>query len=117
MAELTTTELLILNAASDDFENLEQLYRSLSLQFSAENYDPTNPQSFYWREATHAPQLCELANAIIKLVEQGSLEGKSEDGKIINHICDASLVWQGWFRTTQSGLDVIGSDVDPAPPA
>jgi hypothetical protein len=47
---LTETERLVLNAAADDIENLEQIYRSVSLEFSAENYEPDNPQAFYWRE-------------------------------------------------------------------
>ena len=111
MRPITMIEMLVLSAASDDYENLEQVYRSLALEFSAENYDPSNPKSFYWREAAQAPSLSEIANAIRQLTVDGLLEGRMEDGSPIVTLHDPSLVWQGWFRTTETGLNLLQNSV------
>ena len=44
MSGLTKTQWLILNATADDFEDLEQIYRSICLDFSADRYDRSDPR-------------------------------------------------------------------------
>jgi hypothetical protein len=102
-----TIEQLVLGTATDDYENLEQLYRSLCLDFSAENYDASNEQCFYWRAGVDAPPLSELADAVRKLVTRGLLEGRWDDGRPIAPDDDPSFVWQGWFRTSNAGRSEI----------
>jgi hypothetical protein len=94
----SSLEILILNATSDDFENLEQIYRSVCLEFSPEHYDPNNSKSFYWRESANAPSLAELAEAVKKLALEGVLEAKTEAGKPANLKGDSSIIWQAWFH-------------------
>lgn len=107
MSPITKTEMLVLNATSDDYENLEQIYRSLALELSAANYDPLNANSFYWREAMDAPPLSAVANAIKHLVSCGLLEGRTENGSLIEMPFESSFVWEGWFRATKLGLRII----------
>lgn len=104
---ITKTEVLVLNAASDDYENLERIYRSIVLEFSPDNYDPLNTNFFYWREAADAPSLSKLADAIKLLINKGLLAGRTENGMPIAIPFDSSVVWQGWFRTTELGLKII----------
>ena len=73
MLQLESLEFRILNETSDDAENLEQIYRALSLEFSADRYDPADPNSYYWREAADAASLADIANAVKSLVEGGLL--------------------------------------------
>lgn len=103
---ITKTEVLVLNAASDDYENLEQIYRSLVLEFSPDNYDPLKTNFFGWREAADAPSLSKLADAIKLLTNKGLLAGRTENGMPIAIPFDSSVVWQGWFRTTELGLKI-----------
>jgi hypothetical protein len=100
MKALSAIEQLVLGAASDDFENLEQIYRSLCLEFSPEKYKPSDPKSFYWREATNAPSLAEIADAIRILTVEGLLEGRTESGAAPNPQGDPAFVWRAWFRAT-----------------
>ena len=41
MSTLEKTKWLILNATTDDYEDLEQLYRSICFEFSSEFYNPS----------------------------------------------------------------------------
>ena len=109
MSELTQLDHQVLNAAVDDYESLEQIYRSLSLEFSAENYSPSDPRAFYWREAVSAASLAEIAGAISRLMAQGLLEARTEDGSNVTAIDDLSIVWNGWFHTTDRGRQSLDS--------
>jgi hypothetical protein len=57
MRSLTNTQWVVLNAATADFEDLKRIYRSVSVEFSSERYEPADPNSFYWREAREAVSL------------------------------------------------------------
>lgn len=107
MLELSQLDRRVLNAAVDDFESLEQIYRSLCLEFSAEEYNASEPRSFYWREATSAPLLAEIAEAIRGLVAKSLLEARREDGSKVTTVDDLSIVWNGWFRTTDRGRESL----------
>jgi hypothetical protein len=107
MSELTQLDHQVLNAAVDDYESLEQIYRSLALEFSAENYNPSDPTAFYWREAERAPSLAEIADAITRLTTQGLLEARTEVGSHVTAIDDPSIVWNGWFHTTDRGRQLL----------
>lgn len=104
---ISKTEMLILNATSDDYENLEQIYRSLVLEFSPENFDPLNANSYYWREASDAPSLADVANAIKGLVDKGLMEGKTRNGDPIETPIEPVWVWEGWFRPTKLGFSYL----------
>jgi hypothetical protein len=106
---------LVLGCGGDDWEDLEQLYLSLSLEFSAERYDPSNPDAYYWRESHSGPRLSDIADTVLQLIREGLLSARSADGEEIRSIeRDLSLVWKGWFRTTDAGRRVVegitGSD-------
>lgn len=107
MRTLSLIEQLVLDAASDDFEALEQIYRSICLEFSADNYKPSDPESFYLRSAANAPLLAEIADAIKKLATEGLLEAKTETGVTPDFQGDSAFVWQAWFRTTKDGLVML----------
>jgi hypothetical protein len=105
MKTLSSIEQLVLNAASDDFENLEHIYRSISLEFSSKNFKPTDPKSFYWREAPNAPPLGVVADAVQKLTIEGLLEARAESGAAINPRGDSKFVWQAWFHATKEATE------------
>ena len=106
MKTLSSIERLVLDAASDDFESLENVYRSISLEFSAKNYKQSDPKAFYLRPAANAPLLAEIADAIKKLTVEGLLEARAEDGAPPNPLEDSAFVWLAWFRTTKEGLEL-----------
>ena len=107
MKALSSIEQLVVNAASDDFENLEQIYRSISLEFSSENFKPTDPKSFYWREAPDAPSLGAVADAIQKLTVEGLLQARTESGAALNPQGDSKFVWQAWFHATKEAITAL----------
>lgn len=83
MGNISATQWLVLNSTSDDFENLEQIYRSVCLEFSSKNYDPSNRESFYWREAEEAVPLADIIDAIRYLVHEGLLSVQLLDGDVL----------------------------------
>ena len=104
MNPLTKTQMLILNSALDDWENLEQIYRSICLEFSPERYNPSDSNSFYWREATAHVPLSELVDELRSLVDHGLLSVRDPDSKVLPaEKSDASYLWRGWFSTTPEG--------------
>lgn len=104
MHKLSKAEFEVLNAAGDDFENLEQIYRLACTEFSSEHYRPADASAYWRRERAGALPLGEIADAILPLVKQGLLEGRTENGEVILANSDPSLVWKGWFHTTPAGL-------------
>lgn len=107
MKALSSIEQLVLNAASDDFENLEHIYRSISLEFSSENFKPNDPKSFYWREAPNAPALGAVADAVQKLTMEGLLQARTESGAALNPRADSKFVWQAWFHATKEVIAAL----------
>jgi len=99
-------ELQVLNTTSDDIENLEQIYRSLSLEFSSQHFRPDDPTAFYWRAAHDGPSLADIANSLRSLIEKGLLEVRTEDGRSTNSLTDLSVIWSAWFRATPAGRNL-----------
>lgn len=104
-----TIEQEILNAAADDWESLEQIYRLVSLEFSADNYDPENPNSYYWRERQPPVLLANIADAVPCLVQSGLLTARREDGTVIMTMSGNDL-WHCWFRVSDAGRAAL---IDP----
>jgi hypothetical protein len=109
MKNLSKIERLVLEAASDDFENLEHIYRSISLEFSAKKFKPADPNSFYWREAVNAPPLTQIADAIKILASEGFLESRTESGTTPSTEGDSAFVWRAWFHTTKDAMSLLRS--------
>jgi hypothetical protein len=104
MISLTNTQRRVLNAAVDDFENLEQIYRSICLEFSSERYNASDGGAFYWRESADAIPLSEIVDAIQSLVGQGLLAARLVEGTFVTvATSDQSYLWRGWFATTDAG--------------
>jgi hypothetical protein len=107
---LTRTQWLVLNATADDFEDLERIYRSLSLEFSPGKYDPSDPSSFYWREAKDCVPLAEIADCVRDLVDRGLLSVKLQDECGTSYTrTDPSYVWRGWFQMTPYARTLVES--------
>jgi hypothetical protein len=107
MHSLDKTAWEVLNATADDWENLEQMYRLICFEFSAENYAEREKGAYYLRPAKGAPLLQEVADRIGPLVEAGLLEGRLEDGELpVSERSDRSYVWRAWFRMTAQGRNV-----------
>jgi hypothetical protein len=70
---ITSMEWHVLNATADDAENLEQIYRSLAFECSADPDHPGDPAAYCWREARPQVLLSEIADAIQSLVARGFL--------------------------------------------
>jgi hypothetical protein len=107
MMSLTKTQWLVLNAATDDFENLEQIYRSVSLEFSSERYNPSDPSSFYWREAKDRVPLSQIADCIPALVDDGLLELRNTEDGGRSCAADLTYVWRAWFKITRKGRTLL----------
>jgi hypothetical protein len=104
MISLTKTQWLILNSTTDDWENLEQIYRSICLEFSSERYNPSDPNSFYWRESAERILLAEIIDNLALLVDEGFLSVKVPDSDAPSNLNnDVSYLWRGWFKITPKG--------------
>jgi len=102
MQTLTQLDWEILNATADDWENLEQIYRSICFDFSAELYEHAKEGAFYLRPASKAPLLETLADRIVELVQAGLLEGHLDDQPVVDQ-SDLRFVWRAWFRMSPEG--------------
>jgi hypothetical protein len=102
MHRLTKAEFEVLNAAGDDFENLDQIYRLVCTDFSSERDQPDDPTASWGRDRTGVPSLTEIADVIWPLVNAGLLEARTETGQPGDS--DPLIAWKGWFRTTKAGL-------------
>lgn len=110
MNRFTKTQWLVLNTTADDFEDLEQIYRSISLEFSAERYDPSDPESFYWREGADAVPFSEIVEALRFLVDQKMLSARLSNGDPVVHPdSDLSYLWRAWFGITDAGRTALSS--------
>ena len=108
MDPISRTQWLIMNATSDDYEDLEQIYRSTALEFSAERYNPTDADAFYWREAKEALLLSDIVDNIRLLVSQGLLSVKLATANVLPDTNnDLSYLWRGWFRITPKGREIL----------
>ena len=108
MNVLTKTQWLILNATADDYEDLEQVYRSIGLEFSSERYDPSDPSSFYWREAKDRVSLSDIVDSLQLLVNKGLLAVKLADREVSPDTKnDLSYLWRGWFKITPKGKEIL----------
>jgi hypothetical protein len=109
MTALTKTQWLVLNATADDFEDLEHIYRSICLEFSAEKYDPSDPDAFYWREASDVATLSEIVEALRVLVDRGLVSVRLPQGDtFVRTSHDLSYLWRGWFSITDMGRTALG---------
>ena len=102
---LTNFEAEVLNAVADDVENLEHIYKSLALDFSAENYQSGDVSAFYWRQREPQIFLADIADALITLTQKGLLTVRLEDGQAI--VTGFEYAWQGWFGLTQWGRAML----------
>lgn len=112
MAALDRIQRRILNAVADDYENLEQIYRSMCLTLSSHNYRPSDPNAFYWREAEDAVTLSEIIEGIRVLVESGLLSVRlPESGAYTPTSQDVSYLWRGWFTVSEKGRIALAGDM------
>jgi hypothetical protein len=113
MTALTTIQRRVLNATADDFEDLEQIYRSICLEFSSENFGASDRRMFYWRESVDAVPLAEIVEAIRLLVDQGLLSVRLPQGNTLAITSnDLSYLWRAWFTTTDAGRALLGAKRD-----
>jgi hypothetical protein len=91
METLTPIEWEVLNATSDDAENLEQIHRLL-------------------RHAPRPVPLEDAADAVLSLVEKGLLAPVAEgEQQSVSQSIDPRLVWRGWFGMTSRGREVLAA--------
>ncbi len=107
---ILTLEQEVLNAASDDWESLEQIYRSIALDFSAEHYSADNRASYYWRDSGRGFSLSQISDAIQRLVGDGLLKAKREDGTSVNTVANGEVL-QCWFLISDSGREWLNSSI------
>jgi hypothetical protein len=113
MEPISSTEWLVLNATADDAENLEQIYRSIALEFSPAHYHPTDPKAYYWREARPPVLLSEIADAILSLVARGLLNPRWDPADQSRRD-DLSYVWRAWFELSPEGRSAWAAMEDPS---
>jgi hypothetical protein len=102
---LTSTEWAILNATADDMENLEQIYRTVCLEYFQDNHG-----SGHWRERKPLVCLADIAEGIRRLLGEGFLVPiMDEEGSPWTDMDDVSVFWRAWFQMTQAGRDAWSS--------
>jgi hypothetical protein len=107
MHVIDKTDWEILNATADDWENLEQLYRLMSFEESADNGGLQGAQADFLRTVKGAATLEDIANHVRGLVETGLLEARLEPShRSAADVNDLSFVWRGWFTMTPQGRSV-----------
>jgi hypothetical protein len=111
MSSLNKVQRLILDAAADDFEDLEQIYRSICLEFSPERYDPSDPNAFYWREPADRVRLEEVVDNLKALVDRRLLCVRLPDSDAPpDTSSDLTYLWRGWFGLTPEGREAAKLD-------
>jgi hypothetical protein len=115
MTKITSVEWLVLNATADDAENLEQIYRSLAFECSADPDHPGDPTAYSWREARPQVLLSEIADAIQSLVARGFLVLRRDPAEESNPD-DLSFVWRAWFEMSQEGRSLWSETAEPSSP-
>jgi hypothetical protein len=106
MVRLSKIEREILDATADDVENLEQIYRTVTLQFVECPSGSGGPllTPGYFRERADSFPLSSVANAIPRLVGKGLLRPvMDEDGHPWEDDADITMVWRAWFGMTDEG--------------
>lgn len=104
---LTKTQWLVLNATADDFEDLEQIYRSINLEFRSQEDEV--PTSFYWSDAKDRVPLSEIADCIRILLGQGLLTARMADTGGPPDMNDPSCIWRAWFQMTPEARSLVES--------
>jgi len=89
------------------WENLEQIYKGLALEFSAEAYQSDN---FYWRQGRKFLLLSTVADTILSLVNKQLLAVRFEKDSLPGSAL--SYVWRGWFAMTDAGKALWESDAE-----
>jgi hypothetical protein len=97
-----TTEQEILNAASDDWESLDQIFLSVRFEFASEHYDSAKPHIHYWQDRNPSVTLAEIVETILRLVEARQLDVRREDRSSTTTIRPDDVI-RSWFKVTDAG--------------
>lgn len=95
-------EYWILDAVSDDWESLEDIYRMVCLEFSAEEFAKSDKKSFYWRRSSNNFTLSELAQTIFSLHSLGQIDARDENGREIAQLANNNI-FDCWFKINRKG--------------
>lgn len=95
-------DLEILNAASDDWESLDQLFLSVRLEFDSDSYNQADTASARWKERDPTILLSEMAKVIKRLVKNEELQARRED-RSVAYECSGDDVLAGWFHISLKG--------------
>lgn len=107
---MLTIDQEVLNAVSDDWESLEQIYRSITLEFSSERYSPDDPASFYWRDSGRGFSLPQISECIERLVREGLLKARREDGSFVDSVADGEVL-RCWFFASDLGRQWLNDSI------
>ena len=97
-----TTDQEIINAASDDWESLDQIFISIRFEYASDIDCKRSPRAHYWRERNPGVTLSELIGSIQRLVRDGFLDVRLADRSAARSV-EPEQVVGGWFRTTEAG--------------
>ncbi len=95
----------IIASLSDDWENLEQLYKMISLEYVQGSQESGNP---CWKGAKEHYLLSEIADALFSLWADGYVQVRLDGAKPTEFTrADPSQVWRGWFSLTERGAKEV----------
>ena len=100
----------VLNAACDDWENLEQIYRSIVFEFVSENYDASDASTYHWRDRQSGITLADIIGCISKFVETGMLDARAEDGEVLTSLSNENIAMI-WFKSSKIGMEYLQSSL------
>lgn len=106
--EMTEVDFEVLNAASDDWESIEQIFISVRFEFDSTNRDQDSTGVNVWRERNTGMALTEIAVAIDRMVKSGFLNARLESGAETNSAL-TDLAVPCWFKTTERGIAMLES--------
>lgn len=106
MDYLSQLETRVLDAMADDWEELEQIYISLSYELIDSEGASTLRPSYTFRRRQNALRLTDIANALRALLDKGKIVGRTENGDYVRDARDLSMIWRSWFRP----INLISAD-------
>jgi hypothetical protein len=110
MSPLTRTEWLVLDSTADGCEDLEHIYKLVTLEYVSGAENPLTFTPGVWRSISNAPSLAEIADSIRGLVDKGLLNiMMDQNGRSRWPPEDLSYVWKSWFQMTDEARALVES--------
>ena len=101
---------LILDAMADDWEDIEQIHKSISFQYISNHLEEGARKISLFRQAEYPPLLADIIDSLRSMVEEGAVECDGLEGGGSSDWWGSTLkLLRCHFRPTEKGLREIKS--------